>query len=207
MLSVTRTLTLATVLAGVTVSSAVQAQQAPSSTCGALANMRSNYQQLHTAMASKRVEMAIEEKEPFDAEETGCISDYGANLGLGVPGLTSAFLDGLKDKACSAMDSYIKSNLNALTASISGPMDLVGLDLGIGESDSPFNVGVNQRDIGLDVDQVLDDVMSGAPKIENGNFNYNGSGDSGLGDYYLNQSRGREIPAPNWNPQGGGRTQ
>ncbi|ABM21124.1 MULTISPECIES: hypothetical protein [Marinobacter] len=191
------------------------AQGAPASqnACSTLDKMRKGYREMNTAMAKERTRKVSEEKEEFDAEDTGCFGDWGTNIGLGLPGLADAFFDQLKDQACSAMNDYVNSQLDALSSSISGPLDLVGLDVSFG-GEQPFNLSSTEKKIGLDTGSIVDDVFKGAPDLEDsgiggfdGQVGKNPLGDQDLDDIYLNQGRGESIPTPNWNPSAGGRGQ
>lgn len=186
-------------------SSYADAQAAParsSGGCESISRLREDMATLNSELAAAKVAKVVEEQEDFDAG--GCVSDYGAKLGLGLPGLTSAFLDGLKDKACSALDDYIGSNLAQLGASISAPMDLGDVQVGLGKGDSSFDI--NQRDIGVDVDSVLNRIRSEAPEIDSGYRDFDRTGGRSIDDYeYLDRSRGQAIQTPDYNPSTGGR--
>lgn len=202
-------LTVASLIVSSFLPMVASAQAAPDS-CRQLSTMRQNYSQMNKVLAGETAKSATlaRQKDKFDAEETGCFGDWGTNLGLGLPGLADAFFDKLGSAACSAMDDYINSQLGALSSSISGPLDLVGVDFEFG-GDSPFSVDTTERDIGLDADSIVNDVMSRAPEtgIEGINRDVGNTGGRDLGDIYLNQGRGQSIPTPNWNPAAGGRGQ
>lgn len=194
---------------GNVVPSTVLAQEA-SVHCSTLSNLRQNYTAMNKTIAKERGRAMTEQRQenPFDAASTGCFGDWGTNLGLGLPGLADAFFDQLADQACSAMNDYVNSQLDALSSSVSAPLDLVGVDFEFG-GDAPFSVNTEQRDIDLDTGAIVDDVMSRAPDtgIEGINRDGQGIGGRDLDDIYLNQGRGQSVPTPNWNPSAGGRTQ
>ena len=100
------------------------AQQAPG--CAALTKMRNDYRAVNTTLPNERVKKIIDEKPDFNAEEAGCFGDWGVNIGIGLSSLAGSFFDQLKDQACSAMDSYVNSQFEALTASIGAPLDRAG---------------------------------------------------------------------------------
>ena len=206
-----RTLTMAALIAATTFGTASDARagSATSNGCTTLAQMRAGYKAMNTEMARQRTEIISQNRQEFDAESTGCIGDWGVNLGLGLSSLADSFLDQLKDQACSAMDDYVNSQLSALNSSITAPLDLAGLDVGFG-SDQPFNLDVSQSEIDLDTGKIVDDVFSEAPKVGGGYRGQIGSnplGNGDLNDIYLNQGRNQSMPAPNWGPSSGGRGQ
>lgn len=182
------------------------AQQAPG--CVALTKMRNDYRAVNTTLPNERVKKIIDEKPDFNAEEAGCFGDWGVNIGIGLSSLAGSFFDQLKDQACSAMDSYVDSQFEALTASIGAPLDLAGVDFSMG-GDEPFNMEVSESELGLDTGSILDDVFDQAPNLteEMGIGGYEGQlgtnplGGRNLDDVYINQGRGQSIPAPDFTPQ------
>lgn len=180
--------------------------------CKTLSKMREGYRSMNTAMAKKRTRKVSEEKEEFDAEETGCFGDWGTNLGLGLPGLADSFFNDLKNSACSAMNDYVNKQLDSLDSSISGPLDLVGIEAGFG-GDKPFNLSTKDNDIKLDTGGIIDDVLKDAPDLGD-DYGVGGVKDKvgedwldgkDLEDGYLDSDRGKSVPVPNWNPSAGGR--
>ena len=184
---------------------AVAAQANP---CAALDQMRQDYRSVNTTLADERTKKIITEKPEFDAEETGCLGDWGVNIGLGLSGLASSFFDQMKDQACSAMDDYVNGQLAALTSSVSAPLDLVGLDFSLG-GDEPFNLNVSESKLGLDTGSIVDDVFDQAPNLTedlgieglNGTFGNNPLGGRSLDDVYIDQGRGQSIPSPDFAPK------
>jgi len=204
-----RILTFSVLVAGCTLgfSTQVVAQQAPVA-CAALHKMRQDYRAVNTALPVARTKKIIEEKPEFDAEETGCMGDWGVNIGIGLSSLASSFFDSMKDQACSAMNDYVDGQLAALTSSITAPLDLVGLDFSLGGSE-PFSMEVSESTLGLDTGAIVDDVFDQAPNLTDqlgidgydGQLGNNPLGGRSLDDAYINQGRGQSIPAPNFKPQ------
>lgn len=190
----------------------VSAQSAPHSAagCQVLSKMREANRELNTAIATAKAKKASEETPEFDAEESGCISDYGANLGFGaVTSLAQGLLDQLKDAACSAMDSYIDSNISQLGASIQAPLGLgeIGVGLGKSESGELLSMSGEGREFGLDFDSIMSDVSDELPTYEGEQLEIDGNvyndrvpGSGAVGDYGT-QSRGQSIPTPDFNPE------
>lgn len=167
--------------------------------CEQLSTMREQLREVNAAIASAQTEKVIENQPKFDAEEQGCISNYMPRTGLGLPGFAD-LLDGLVDAACSAADSYLGSQLSQLSVSLTGPLDLVGLDLGIGNDG---NFTITQRDVGVDYGSIMNDIKDKLPKLDNDlSVDLDYSGGQRAGDYYLDQGRGSTI---DYNPSAGGR--
>lgn len=188
----------------VLVVSEAHAQSAPSQAgCRALTKMREVNREANSAIAGARTKKTLEDMPDFDAEEAGCISSYGANLGFGmVSSLAGNLLNSLKDAACSALDDYIDESITQFGSSISAPMDLGEIDLGLGRQDSLLKADGEGRAFGFDFDKIMDDVADELPSIEGQEINVDGDmyTDRVPGSEYTNQSRGSSIPSPDFNP-------
>ncbi len=180
--------------------------------CEQLSTMREQLREANAAIASAQAEKVIENQPRFDAEEQGCISDYMPQTGLGLPGFAD-LLNGLKDAACSAADSYLGSQLSQLGVSLTGPLDMAGVDLGFGkdkcaglegeEKAQCSNFTITKRDVGVDYGGIMNNIKDKLPKLDNDldkDLDY--SGGQRAGDYYMNQGRGSTI---DYNPSAGGR--
>jgi|GEM_PF-3015970 len=180
-----------------------QAQAAPQQGCRVLTQMREVNRTTNSAIAAGRAQKTIEDLPDFDAEEAGCISDYGANLGFGVvSSLAGNLLNSLKDAACSALDDYIEDSVSQFGASISAPMDLGEFDVGIGQQDGLLTTTGEGRAFGFDFDKIMSDVSSELPQIEGSSVDIDGDmyTERVPGSEYTNQSRGSSIPTPDFNP-------
>ena len=174
---------------------------AASAHCSEITELRNNMAKMNATMANKLTDDVVQAQP--DPSNSSCISDYGPNLGLGLPGLGD-LLDGIGDAACSALDSYISDSLSGIGATITGPFDLAGVDFGLGEGEGSFEV--SRDDIGVDMDAVFDRIRDEAPEVDNGYRDFDRSGGRDVGDYpLLEQSRGRSVGTPGFNPSSAGR--
>ena len=171
--------------------SASQGGTERSAFCTQVDDLRKNYGKLNRALAVKVVQDNSDPIEDWDMEEDSCINDYGVNVGFSFSGITSAILDGLKDAACSALNDAIGGQLAGLGASVTGPVGLGDLDVGFGESDSPFSIEGERKNIGVDYEDIFSDQLDKLPAVDDGfidsdqsggrspeSFEYLGTGDS-----------------------------
>lgn len=179
---------------------------AEAASCGQITTMREQLRNANSAIAAKQAADVAKNSQDFDAEEQGCLTEYMPETGLGLPGF-GELIDGLKDAACDAANAYIGSQMDALNVSVTGPMGVGDIEMGAGEdkcakitdpekkkecekNNSGFKV--TESDIGVDYDSIFDKIEEDLPQAGNRfdkDFDY--SGDKGLGDYELEQGRGR----------------
>lgn len=122
----------------------------------------------------------------IDLEEQGCISDYGLKGGFGLPSLASGLLDGLMDKVCSAADDYIASNLDKFSASLTTPLNVADVDLGLGkrEPGEPLiDTSTSESELGVDFDSMIDDQFKRLPKVDSGYGDYSYDAGADVKDY------------------------
>ncbi len=118
----------------------------------------------------------------MDLEDQGCISDYGLKGGFGLPSLAGGFLNGLKDAACKAADNFIASNVDQLSASLTSPLGIADVNLGVGkkgEGEGMISLEQRSNELGVDLKSVIDDQFDKLPSVDNGfgEYEYEGKGD------------------------------
>lgn len=171
--------------------------------CDSISTLRENYRVIANNAVIARAESDQDKIEDWDIEEDSCISNYGADIGLGLSGLASGFLDGLKDQVCSAADAYIGGQLSSLGASINGPLDVADITVGIGESDSMVNSDLTVREVDLDRGSIIDRALDNAPEIQDGYRDYDATGGRSVDDSeYLRRGRGRSATPGAYSPTG-----
>lgn len=171
-----------------------------------ISTLRENYRVVANNVAVGEVEKNPDPIDEWDVEEESCISSYGANIGLGLSGLASGFLDGLADRACQALDGYVSDQLGQLGAAVNAPLDMAGVTVGIGESDSMLNTDLTLREIEPDIDGLIRDGINQAPTVDDGYIDYDGSGGNSVDDFdYINRGRGSSVPTPDYIPGASGR--
>lgn len=176
-----------------------------SETCP-ISKLRENYRVVSNNVAVEEIKKNPDPIDEWSVEEDSCLSSYGANIGVGLTGLASGFLDNLKDRVCSALDGYVSGQLDELGAAINAPMDLAGVTVGIGGSDDMLNTDLTVSDISPDVDSVIRDAINQAPTIDDGYVDYEGGDGRRIDDYdYIDRGRGSGVSTPDFLPSGSGR--
>ncbi|ONF42486.1 hypothetical protein BTO32_14830 [Marinobacter lutaoensis] len=171
--------------------------------CEILSKLREANRETNSAIASGKAQKVVENLPDFDAEEAGCISDYGANLGFGaVTALAKGLLSSLEKAACQAVDNYINDSISKIGVSISAPMDLGELSVSLGRSNSLITVDDSGRELGINFDKVMGDLTENLPTYSGDKIQVDGDMyvDRLPGSQYTTQSRGQSIPTPNYNP-------
>ncbi|EAZ98377.1 hypothetical protein [Marinobacter sp. ELB17] len=165
--------------------------KAKSGTACAIAGLRLNYAKASLAIAAAGHQKIVDRSPPedLDLEEQGCIGDYGLKGGFGLPSLAGSLLDGLMDKVCAAADSYLASNLEKFTVSLSSPLGLADVDLGVGKRDSDdpddsfFKMSERENEVGVDLDSIVNDQFAQMPEVDDGYTDYSYDSDSNVTDY------------------------
>lgn len=137
--------------------------------------------------------------EDMDLKEQGCISDYGLKGGFGLPSLANGLLDGLVDKVCAAADDYIATNLDKFSASLTSPLGLADVNLGIGKrnkcteeekANDPegkceglLTLEENSNEIGWDSDKLIKDQFKKLPKVDSSYSDFSYKGRTDITDY------------------------
>jgi len=196
-LAVVALLPIMLTLSPVTFAEGTGGAKAKSGTACAIANLRLNYAKTSLAITAAGHQKIVERSPPedLDLEDEACISDYGLKGGFGLPSLAGGLLDGLMDKVCAAADSYLASNLEKFTASITSPLGLGDVDLGIGvrdpgDEDDPdkprdpfFNMTERENEVGVDFGDMIDDQFEKMPEVDDGYTDYSYESDSDVTDY------------------------
>lgn len=196
------------ILASVPVSANTDSCQIP--------NLRKQYAEATLAVADSTHTKIRESNntEDMDLKKQGCISDYGLKGGFGLPSLATGLLDGLKDKVCAAADDYIASNLDKFSASLTSPLGLADVDLGIGKRNSCtkeekakdtegkceglLTMNERENELGFDSDKLITDQFKKLPDVDPGytDFSYQGRNDITDYDYATKSSKEAENTRP-----------